>query len=380
MYLDRTSSPLPFLVDSHINAKKKANQYHLKTGDSHNGKPLISSETQNKSWSIGHILRQAIAYYSSVSPVDYQSAVQFIRVVHLLFTSCEGYLPKLECEFILKSYNDMLMKQQLFIPAAELRLFCVSAYPSVYDYAQKDTYINVYCFQCKKPFENPVRDNRRCHRCQVTQAVCQICQSLEPLPEWIAEYNAREVYNNQDGNAFSESSPTSGNSRDYSLHSTPPYLSSRPHALSLWSWCQTCGHGAHTVCQLVWFNEIELSGGGCATPGCSHECVPGQRERALNLPSTIAPMTIEDSGENEGPPTPRSPPFRTALARYDTWPMIGGSQNDGHGPNNSIIDISGVTDRTRCADIRGSSSRTLAGGGGNKAISKKVRVVTPVSR
>lgn len=374
-HLDRPSSPLPFLADSHHNIKDKANQYHLKTGDSHNCKPLLARETQNKSWSIGHILRQAIAYYSNVSPVDHQSAVQFIRIMHLLFGSYEGYLSKLECEFILRSYNDMLMKQQLFISAAELRLFCVSAYPSVYDYAQKDTYINVYCFQCKKPYENPVRNNRRCHRCQVSQAVCQICQSLEPLAEWVAEYNAREV--NSDEPTFSQASTDESHShkapRDHSVYSTPPYRSSRPHGLSLWSWCQVCGHGAHTVCQVVWFNETELSGGGCATPGCSHDCVSGQRQ-----PSAMTSTASEDTRQPRAPTNHRDTRFRTGLARCETWPTIGGNQSDNHG--SGIIGGAGAVGKTGRGDMPSSLSKTSAGGGSQAATLKKVRVVTPASR
>jgi hypothetical protein len=37
--------------------------------------------------------------------------------------------------------------------AAELRLFCVSTYPAVYEYAQTDSFINVYCYTCQRCLE-----------------------------------------------------------------------------------------------------------------------------------------------------------------------------------------------------------------------------------
>lgn len=215
---------------------------------------LVRPETEDQPWSVQNLLKQAIMHYCSTSPVDIQSAAHLLHKLHTVFPPTEEFFPYQQRDFIFRAYNELLLRQQMFTTAVELRLLCVRAYPSVYDYAQKETFINVYCFTCKKPFENPVRDNTRCHRCQATQLPCTICESLEPPREWVETYAAFENPPDSDDDIITQ-----------------------PHGSALWSWCQGCGHGAHTACQVAWLGEVELSEGGCPTPGCMHDCGFGQR-------------------------------------------------------------------------------------------------------
>ncbi|KAI5286349.1 SEA (Seh1-associated) complex subunit, partial [Ascosphaera aggregata] len=266
VHLRRPSSPLPFLWESATKRKtkepladskflpKNRDGFMLSCNEGDSAGFLISADAQNRPWSVQNLLKQAIMYYCSTSPVDIQSAAHFLHKLHMIFPLSEHFLPQQQRDYIFRAYNEILLRQQMFTTAAELRLLCVRAYPSVYDYAQKETFINVYCFTCKKPFENPVRDNTRCHRCQATQSPCTICESLEPPQEWVEAYAAYGQPTGHEGND----------------------IMTRPHGAALWSWCQGCGHGAHTACQVAWLSEVGLSEGGCPTPGCMHDCGWGE--------------------------------------------------------------------------------------------------------
>lgn len=266
-HLIRPSSPLPFLYESVTKSRLRSSlteciislerQNRAMLGPSEEGGSaefLVRPETEDQPWSVQNLLKQAIMHYCSTSPVDIQSAAHLLHKLHTVFPPTEEFFPYQQRDFIFRAYNELLLRQQMFTTAVELRLLCVRAYPSVYDYAQKETFINVYCFTCKKPFENPVRDNTRCHRCQATQLPCTICESLEPPREWVETYAAFENPPDSDDDIITQ-----------------------PHGSALWSWCQGCGHGAHTACQVAWLGEVELSEGGCPTPGCMHDCGFGQR-------------------------------------------------------------------------------------------------------
>ncbi|KAI5294324.1 SEA (Seh1-associated) complex subunit [Ascosphaera atra] len=261
MHLIRPSSPLPFLVDSQPKEKQpvppqEAGNKTVRELATPADSPPSTIEAEAKPWSAQNLLKKAIEYYCTTSPADIQSAAHFLHKLHNLFASCDKYLDYQQRELIFKSYNELLQRQQMFINAAEVRLLCVGEYPSVYEYAQNETFINVYCFTCKKPYENPYRDNQRCHRCQTPQLPCTICESFEPPREWVEEYIS-----------FNNPLKLGGGNN----------IITRPHGTSLWSWCQGCGHGAHTACQVAWLSDVALSEGGCATPGCRHDCGPGPR-------------------------------------------------------------------------------------------------------
>lgn len=235
------------------------------------------------------LLREAIRHYHSSTDVDIQSAAHLLQKLRVLFEDCENVLPREESEAIFKIYNENLIRQSMYIEAAELRLLCEPSYPSVYEYAQGDTYMNVFCFTCKRPYENPKTDNTRCHRCSTPQEPCTICMSLSPPSEWVAEQS--ELPFDAPFDLDSELSPNFF-SPSYTLPKTEPvpsemgnldgtpletYERARPKGTTLWSWCQGCGHGGHLACISTWLKDIDVSEGGCATPGCMHDCAPGPR-------------------------------------------------------------------------------------------------------
>lgn len=309
IHLERPSSPLPLRVESNgLNGVKqglliqtngtstaaKASAHPAVSHSIHGSSlpliPMSPELTVTKPWSAQAILREAIRYYHSSTPVDVQSAAHLLHKMHILFYACEEILPYEECELVFKTYNEHLLRQSMYVEAAELRLMCVPTYPAVYDYSQSDTFINVYCYTCKRPYENPRRDNHRCYRCQTPQEPCSICMSLDPPPEWTVrppESRTLSTSVDQDDEA-SVASPTSSFSSvtepipaselEHLGHTVPEsYTSPRPFGSALWTWCQGCGHGGHLACMTTWLKDVSISEGGCATPGCLHDCGPGPR-------------------------------------------------------------------------------------------------------
>ncbi|OJJ03576.1 hypothetical protein ASPVEDRAFT_134145 [Aspergillus versicolor CBS 583.65] len=251
--------------------------------------PVLSNQTDNNPWSAEMLLREAIRHYHSGTEVDIQSAAHLLQKLRILFEDCENVLPHAESEAIFKIYNENLIRQSMYIEAAELRLLCEPSYSSVYEYAQGDTYMNVFCFTCKRPYENPKTDNTRCHRCSTPQEPCTICMSLSPPPEWVAEQSALpldapfDLDSDLAPNIFSPSytSPKTealpAEIGDLDGKPLKTYERARPKGTTLWSWCQGCGHGGHLACISTWLKDIDVSEGGCATPGCMHDCAPGPR-------------------------------------------------------------------------------------------------------
>jgi hypothetical protein len=247
--------------------------------------PLSPHGTDLKPWGIEAILKEAVRYYhSSSSSVDIQTAAHLLHKLHVLFRECEEILPYEECEMVFKTYNEHLIRHSMDLEAAELRLSCVSTYPAVYYYAQSDTFINVYCYTCQRPFENPTQDNTRCHRCSTPQAPCSICMCLDPPSEWVQQKPRITL--------STLTSPDSGTDGDSSISAQSsvstepvpaseidfnPFTAPRPQGSALWTWCQGCGHGGHLACITTWLGDISTSEGGCATAGCSHDCGPGPR-------------------------------------------------------------------------------------------------------
>lgn len=320
VHLERPSRPLPFLAETleppdwqtttrAFGSKKSNDLGGQSTPMSNEGTalPISPSQEEDKPWCAQTIMRESIRHYTSNSTVDIVSATHILHKMHVLFNSCDEILPYEEREAIFKTYHEVLLKHGMHVEAAEFRLLCTAAYPSVYDYAQKDSFINVFCFECNKPYENPTRDNKHCHRCGIAQPPCTICMSLDPPVEWTAAFtpasHTATSENYHDATASSGSSPTGslknitanpftrGSAPDPTDFSAATHgaaddtapsehdgmMMHRPHGSALWSWCQGCGHGAHTACLATWLNDVALSEGGCATPGCLHDCGPGPR-------------------------------------------------------------------------------------------------------
>ncbi|KAJ6152925.1 hypothetical protein N7497_007244 [Penicillium chrysogenum] len=254
--------------------------------------PLTPDGTDLKPWGIEAILKESVRYYhSSSSLVDIQAAAHLLHKLHVLFRDCEQVLPYEECETVFKTYNEHLIRHSMDLEAAELRLFCVSTYPAVYEYAQTDSFINVYCYTCQRPFENPTQDNSRCYRCSTPQAPCSICMSLDPPPRMGFIYVPTEPV------------PAS------EIETLGPFTVPRPKGSALWTWCQGCGHGGHLACITTWLVDISTSEGGCATAGCSHDCGPGPR-RELNRQALQAESKRRDSASRSA---------GVGLVKRDPW-------------------------------------------------------------
>jgi WD40 repeat protein len=364
IHLERPSSPAPLMVEtSQINKDAEepfGGQEVPSRGNELVTLPLTPEMPASKPWSAQVILKEAIQHFHSSTPVDIQMAAHLLHKTQLLFDDGGSILPYDECQQIFKVYNEQLLRHSMYIEAAELRNFCVSLFPAVYEYAQNDTFINIYCFTCKKAYENPGDDNnRRCHRCQSTQNSCPICLSLEPPPEWIEPEPISDTFDNDDSEIESSIS--------FSLDMTEPlpelehhiYVPSQSRGSSLWSWCQGCGHGGHLVCMKKWLSDLEISEGGCPTPGCVHDCGPGPRRQEYRELTQSAAFGRKSASN---------------IAKRDPWVT---------GESRAVEKVRGMlTSAPSSAGIGtgGSGSTANTSSGGGTMSPKKVRLVTPVEQ
>lgn len=337
--------------------------------------PLTPASSELKPWSIEAILKEAVRYYhSSSSSVDIQTAAHLLQKLHVLFQDCEKILPYEECEMIFKSYNESLIRHSMDLEAAELRLSCVPAYPGVYDYAQADTFINVFCYTCQRPYENPIRDNARCHRCNTPQAPCSICMSIDPPAEWVVAQMQRQAESNGSASPDLEAGTISHLSSHSTVPTEPvspleldglePFSVPRPKGSALWAWCQGCGHGGHMACITTWLDDLSISEGGCATPGCSHDCGPGPR-RESNRQTLLTESKRRASGGG--------------LVKRDPWTK---------GESKAVEKVRGMLGAAGAAAATGgsgagSNTPTVSSAGGQGQVSpgavspKRVRLITP---
>ncbi|KAJ5903218.1 hypothetical protein N7504_005601 [Penicillium tannophilum] len=330
--------------------------------------PLPADSAEPKPWSIQSILKEAVRYYhSNNSSVDIQTAAHLLQKLHVLFQDCEQILPYEESEMIFKTYNEYLIRHSMDLEAAELRLSCVPTYPAVYDYAQADTYINVFCYTCQKPYENPKRDNTRCYRCSTPQAPCSICMSIDPPAEWVAAQRDQRPTSfgtaspNPDSETISHSSIRTEVAPNSEIDQFDHFAAPRPKGSSLWTWCQGCGHGGHVACITTWLNDVSISEGGCATPGCSHDCGPGPR-RDSNRNALLTESKRRDStSRNSG----------VGLVKRDPWTK---------GESKAVEKVRGMLGAAGVVATTGGNVSTTSSPGpvSSGAVSpKKVRLVTP---
>ncbi|KAE8145582.1 hypothetical protein BDV25DRAFT_164329 [Aspergillus avenaceus] len=389
IHLERPSSPLPLLKESSPleNPQKRRSQQNLApvpvsddiicraVSDASNGPtgitiPIDSNGQVDKPWSTETLLKEAIRYYHSSPSVDIQSSAHLLQKLRTLFRDYDCILSHGECQHIFKSYNEHLMRHSMHIEACELRLLCVPNYPAVYDYAQIDTTMNVFCFTCKRPYENPKNDNSRCYRCDTPQEPCAICMSVDPPPEWVAEQcissTHSEEWDSETTSHFLSSSRSSLKTEAISsselrrLDETlaSPYRTLSSKGSKLWTWCQGCGHGGHLACMSMWLNDISISDGGCATPGCMHDCGPGPR-REHNRSILLEESKRRDSaGRKAG----------LGFVKRDPW---------ARGESRAVEKVRGMLSIGTSGGT--SASTTSAGPSVSSALMspKKVRLVTP---
>lgn len=342
--------------------------------------PLTPDASNPKPWSIESILKEAVRYYhSSSSSVDIQTAAHLLHKLHILFEDCDDILPYEECEMIFKTYNDFLVRHSLDLEAAELRLSCVSKYPAVYDYAQMDTFINVFCHSCQRPYENPTRDNTRCHRCNTPQSPCSICSSIDPPTEWVAaqsQHQSTERTNTTTSELDADTISHLSSESSVPTEPVPPneldplesFTTPRPKGSALWSWCQGCGHGGHLACITTWLGDRSISEGGCATPGCLHDCGPGPR-RESNRQILLAESKRRDSASRSA---------GVGLVKRDPWSK---GESKAVEKVRGMLGAAGVAAATGGSGaVSGASMNSVSGQSARSsgAVSpKKVRLVTP---
>ncbi|KAJ5492740.1 hypothetical protein N7539_001486 [Penicillium diatomitis] len=320
--------------------------------------PLVPDSTESMPWSVAAILTEAIRHYHSTSnAADVQTAAHLLRTLHVLYEDCEDIFPCEESELIFRTYNEHLVRHSMEIEAAELRLSCVSAYPGVYDYALADTFINVFCFTCQRPYENPQRDNLRCHRCNTRQPPCPICQSLEPPEDWVTAYQDSESPRSSMVTTSCASSVRSSQSAATEPLPTCDAVEFKPFSArnaQLWLWCQGCGHGGHTACITLWLRDVPMSEGGCATPGCWHDCAPGPRREFNRQMLTAATKRRDSTSRSSGVATPQN----------EKWPSESRTLHKVRG----MLGAAGVAATTGTGHGRQSSGALSP---------KKVRLLTP---
>ncbi|KAH8700342.1 hypothetical protein BGW36DRAFT_425172 [Talaromyces proteolyticus] len=366
IHLERPSSPVPLVVESNnLNNGDDAPKSVEPAGDSDFlAIPLTPEITASKPWSAQVILREAIRHFYTSAAVDTQMAAHLLHKMQLLFENCESILPYDECQHVFKMYNEQLLRHSMHVEAAELRNFCFSLFPAVYEYAQTETFINLYCLTCRKPFENPVKDNRRCYRCQTPQNSCPVCLNLEPPLEWIEPEPIDNDFNNDEFELGSTMSFGSDMTAPFPESDHQAYVPSRSLGSGLWSWCQGCGHGGHLACMKKWLGDIELSEGGCPTPGCVHDCGPGPRRQEGR-----------DSSQNAA----LSRKFTSNIAKRDSWVT---------GESRAVEKVRGMLTSAPSSAGAGASGSTAATGlttsagtgGGGTMSPKKVRLITPVEQ
>ncbi|XHG06714.1 hypothetical protein AWENTII_009901 [Aspergillus wentii] len=386
VHLERPSSPPPLLTESSpiktleqeadsqiIDPSSDVQSTHFVipgTNEDLSGVtlPITPDVTENKPWSVEVLLKEAIRHYHSSSQADIQSAAHLLHKLHVLFQDCEKILPFEDCEMIFQTYNEHLLRQFMYVEAAELRQLCVPSYPSVYEYAQTDSFMNVFCFTCKRPYENPRHDNSRCHRCNTPQDPCAICMSVDPPPEWVAEHSAAHAEQELDFEATSNllssrssiRTETIPESEVQRLDGESSFAAPRPKGSALWTWCQGCGHGGHMACISIWLQDVSISEGGCATAGCMHDCGPGPRREHNRTATQEESKRRDSSGRKAG----------VGFVKRDPW---------SRGESKAVEKVRGMLGVASGGAASASTTSSGGAGGGSSGMMspKKVRLVTP---
>jgi hypothetical protein len=155
-----------------------------------------------------------------------------------LISRCLDHLMKsglqpLQVESILSTYHEELVRNCLFIEAAELRKLCYPAFPAVYEQVPRDNTVSLACGSCGKPLSANAVGKPKCDFCDAKPLACPVC--------WQARSPFTDV----------------------------------PVGPLLRSQCLLCNHGGHAACLHKMFVEEKLD--GCPTEGCLCDCT-GENE------------------------------------------------------------------------------------------------------
>jgi hypothetical protein len=181
-----------------------------------------------------HLFRQAAEAAVASYTEAYEAAGHEADEIPDLITRCLNHLMKsglqpLQVEAILSTYHEELVRNRLFIQAAELRKICYPAFPAVYEQVScGDMVVSLACGSCHKPLSASALGKPKCEFCNVKPLACPIC--------WQAESPFTDI-------------------------SVGPYLRSQ---------CLLCNHGGHAAClhRVLVEEKLEV----CPTMGCLCTC------------------------------------------------------------------------------------------------------------
>ena len=235
--------------------------------------PQTSESSNPVPWTINAMLEPLITYYTTdLSSVQLPTQLLLTLAPHISHS-----IPSALMLSVLLTYHSQLTSLSLFCQAAHIRNLAQNHYPDVSDHgAYGITPGGPWCTVCQKP--NKGDRLRFCERCKQPWGPCPIC----------------------DGEGLSTAFP-----QDYSDKAMNDQASKWLGAGSLWAWCQGCGHGGHVGCLQLWWDDASISEGGCATDGCLHDCVMGERRDEA----------LKQMGENK----------KAGIVRGDEW-IVGESR------------------------------------------------------
>lgn len=143
---------------------------------------------------------------------------------------------------IFSTYHEWLRRHELFIEAAEIRMFAGPEFSELAEYGRHGIVSGgPWCDICDKALKGGNPDF--CERCEQPCGICALCENQGPFTSLDAEGHCQRDL----------TAPT-----------------------DLWTWCQHCGHGGHISCMTLWWS-VECSEGACPTQGCKCDCQPGTR-------------------------------------------------------------------------------------------------------
>jgi WD40 repeat protein len=177
--------------------------------------------------------RQAAEAAAASYTEAYEAAGHEADEIPDLISRCLNHLIKsglqpLQVESILSTYHEELVRNRLFVEAAELRKLCYPAFPAVYEQVSRDMTVSLACGSCGKPLSTNAQGKPKCEFCDAKPLACPVC--------WQAESPYTDV-------------------------PVDPMLRSQ---------CLLCGHDGHAACLHKILVEEKL--GGCPTQGCLCDC------------------------------------------------------------------------------------------------------------
>ena len=118
----------------------------------------------------------------------------------------------------------------------------------------------------------------------------------------------------------------------------------------------------------TWLSDLAISEGGCATPGCSHDCGPGPR-REFNRQALLAESKSRDSASRSA---------GANLVKRDPWTR---KESKAVEKVRGMLGAAGVTASTGGSGASTINSASGEGTSTSGAVSpRKVRLVTPVEQ